>query len=61
MSREIDAKFFSKLVCLSRVPAMTDIERMGVTRRPVAYFRPLSAAGKSYRALWSELREKEKG
>ena len=45
-------------LCLSVVPSMSDIERMGVTRRPVACFRPRSAAGKSYRALWSELKEK---
>jgi len=44
--------------CLSIIPAMSDIERMGVTRRPVAYFRPRSAAGKSYRALWEEVKEK---
>ncbi|MGO9409312.1 MAG: ParA family protein [Spirochaetia bacterium] len=44
--------------CLSIIPAMSDIERMGVTRRPVAYFRPHSAAGKSYGALWSELKTK---
>lgn len=44
--------------CLSIIPAMSDIERMGVTRRPVAYFRPRSAAGKSYRALWDELKQK---
>ncbi|HVP19188.1 MAG TPA: AAA family ATPase [Spirochaetia bacterium] len=45
-------------VCVSIIPAMSEIERMGVTRRPVAYFRPRSAAGKSYRALWNELRAK---
>ena len=47
-----------KNVLLSIIPAMSDIERMGVTRRPVAYFRPRSSAGKSYRALWSELKGK---
>ncbi len=46
--------------CLSIIPAMSDIERMGVTRRPVAYFRPRSAAGKSYRALWDEVKTKLK-
>jgi len=45
-------------VCLSLIPSMSDIERMGVTRRPVAYFRPRSAAGMAYRALWSELKAK---
>ena len=47
--------------CLSIIPAMSDIERMGVTRRPVAYFRPRSAAGKSYRALWDEVKAKLPG
>ena len=42
--------------CRSVIPAMSDIERMGVTRRPVAYFRPKSAAGKAYRALWNEVK-----
>jgi len=41
-------------VCSSIIPSMSDIERMGVTRRPVAYFRIHSTAGKCYRALWSE-------
>jgi MinD-like ATPase involved in chromosome partitioning or flagellar assembly len=44
--------------CVSVIPAMSDIERMGVTRRPVAFFRPRSAAGKSYHALWDELKAK---
>jgi cellulose biosynthesis protein BcsQ len=42
--------------CGSIIPAMSDIERMAVTRRPVAYFRPRSAAGQSYRALWNEVK-----
>ena len=45
-------------VCVSVIPALSDIEKMGVTRRPVAYFRPRSKAGKSFRALWSELKTK---
>ncbi|HUI69529.1 MAG TPA: AAA family ATPase [Spirochaetia bacterium] len=45
-------------VCLSVIPALSDIEAMGVTRRPVAYFRPRSLAGMAYRALWNELQEK---
>jgi chromosome partitioning protein len=44
--------------CLSIIPALSEIERMGVTRRPVAHFRPRSAAGRAYRALWDELKTK---
>ncbi len=42
--------------CSSVIPAMSDIERMGVTRRPVARYRPRSEAGKAYRALWEEIK-----
>jgi cellulose biosynthesis protein BcsQ len=42
-------------VCRSFIPSLSDIERMAVTCRPVAHFKPRSAAGRSYRALWDEL------
>jgi len=44
--------------CRCIIRAMSDIERMGVTRRPCAHFRPRSEAGLAYRALWNEIRSK---
>jgi cellulose biosynthesis protein BcsQ len=37
------------------IPAVTDIERMGVYRQPVAAFSPGSRAARSYAALWDEI------
>jgi chromosome partitioning protein len=42
-------------VCSSYIPSLTDIEKMAVTRRPVAHFKPRSTAGRAYRALWDEI------
>ena len=41
-------------VCRSVIPSLPDIERMALTRRPPAYYRPRSQAGRSYAALWAE-------
>jgi cellulose biosynthesis protein BcsQ len=43
-------------VCRTRVPSLTAIERMAVTRRPVAFYQPGSEAGRAYAALWEEVR-----
>jgi chromosome partitioning protein len=45
-------------VCRTVIPSLSAIERMAVTRRPVAHFRPRSKAGLAYRALWDEIRQK---
>jgi chromosome partitioning protein len=45
-------------VCSAFIPSLSDIERMAVTRRPVAHFRPRSTAGRAYAALWEEVRQK---
>jgi cellulose biosynthesis protein BcsQ len=42
-------------VCRAAIPSLTEIERMALTRRPVAYFRPRSEAGRVYAALWAEV------
>ena len=42
-------------VCRSAIPSLSEIERMALTRRPIAYFRPRSEAGRSYAALWAEV------
>jgi cellulose biosynthesis protein BcsQ len=43
-------------VCRSVIPSLSDIERMALTRRPPAYYRPRSEAGRSYAALWAEVK-----
>ncbi len=43
-------------VCRTPIPSLSDIERMALTRRPVAFFRPRSEAGRAYAALWAEIR-----
>ena len=42
-------------VAATPIPALSLIERMSVERAPVTAFAPRSAAGRAYRALWSEL------
>jgi chromosome partitioning protein len=42
-------------LCRAAIPSLSDIERMALTRRPVAYFRPRSEAGRSYAELWAEV------
>lgn len=37
------------------VPAVTDVERMGVHRQPVAAFAPGSRAARAYVSLWDEV------
>ncbi|MEL7061447.1 MAG: AAA family ATPase [Acidobacteriota bacterium] len=39
----------------SAIPYASDVERMGVERRPVATFAPLSPATGAYHALWNEV------
>lgn len=36
------------------IPYASDVERMGIKRQPVAYFRPGSRAAQAYGALWKE-------
>ena len=45
-------------VCSSFIPSLSDIERMALTCRPVAHFKPRSDAGRAYHALWDELADK---
>ncbi len=39
-----------------RIPYLSDIEKMGVTREPVVSTAPKSVSSKAYLALWNELR-----
>jgi chromosome partitioning protein len=40
------------------VPYASEVERMGLERRPVTDFAPRSPAGLAYTALWQEIRER---
>jgi chromosome partitioning protein len=42
--------------CAAAIPSLSEIEKMAVTRRPVAYYRPRSKGGRAYAALWAEIR-----
>ena len=42
-------------VCRTSIPSLSEIERMAVTRRPVAFSRPRSEGGRAYAALWNEV------
>ena len=42
----------------SSVPYASEVERMGLERRPVGDFAPRSPAGRAYAALWLEIRER---
>lgn len=37
------------------IPYATEVERMGLERRPVTDYAPRTKAGRAYRALWDEL------
>jgi len=43
-------------VLQSHIPHLSQIERMGIKREPVAVFSPGSVASKSYQNLWEEVR-----
>jgi cellulose biosynthesis protein BcsQ len=43
------------------VPYATEVERMGIERRPVTDYVPRSPAGVAYEALWAEARAKVGG
>jgi cellulose biosynthesis protein BcsQ len=38
------------------IPSATDVERMGLDRRPVVAAKPSGAAGRAYAALWAQCR-----
>jgi len=43
------------------IPYATEVERMGVERRPVTDYAPRSPAGQAYEALWAEARSRVGG
>jgi len=42
-------------VCRTVIPSLSAIERMALTRRPIAFYQPRSEPGRLYRALWAEV------
>jgi cellulose biosynthesis protein BcsQ len=44
-------------VLQSFIPYLSQIERMGIKREPVAAFSPESVASKSYQNLWGKIQE----
>lgn len=45
-------------VLATRVPMSSDVERMGIERRPVGSFAPRSRGARAYRTLWNEVRQR---
>lgn len=41
-------------ITVAAIPAASDVERMGVERRPVVVYAPSSPAARAYRDLWNE-------
>lgn len=50
------AKKHGKAILQSRIPYLSQIEKMGLTREPVTASSPRSRAARAYIALWEELR-----
>ena len=48
-------------VLKSMIPYATEVERMGIERRPVTDYVPRSPAGMAYQALWAEAKSKVGG
>ncbi len=46
-----------KGVLQSSIPYLSQIERMGIQREPVAAFSPESLASQSYQNLWEKIQE----
>jgi len=47
--------------CRTTIPSSSEIERMGLERRPVACFAPHSPGAQAVQALWLELEERLRG
>lgn len=48
-------------VLQTTIPYASEVERMGLERRPVTDYAPRSAAGRAYRALWEEVQSRVDG
>jgi cellulose biosynthesis protein BcsQ len=49
-----------KITCFlkSQIPYLAEVEKMGLTREPVAHTNPKSPAALAYESLWQEIKEK---
>jgi cellulose biosynthesis protein BcsQ len=59
LHRDLSDSFRTKFdrVLQNTIPYSSDVERMGVERKPVNSFAPRSTAATSYRQLWAEIRQ----
>jgi hypothetical protein len=59
MHKELMAMMLKEFngVLRSLIPYLSQIERMGIEREPVAAFAPGSVASKAYQNLWSKFQE----
>ena len=46
-----------KRILKNSIPALSEIERMGINREPVVASSPSSRSTAAYRGLWNEIRE----
>jgi chromosome partitioning protein len=59
LHRDVIDEFGSRRrVLKSRIPASTDVERMGPRRKPVPEFAPHSRSAAAYRDLWAEAKKR---
>ncbi len=47
-------------ICENYIPYLSDIEKMGVNRKPVPFYRPNSKAALAYISLWGEIKKRLK-
>jgi chromosome partitioning protein len=59
MHREIlnDWDFKKELFCNTSIPYLSDVERMGIYRKPVVAFKPGSDASAAFAGLWAEIKK----
>ena len=62
LHREITENFSSERarVAATFVPYLAVVENMSVQRAPVTVFAPRSSAARAYRALWSEIQDRDR-
>jgi chromosome partitioning protein len=56
MIKELNGKMPN--LCMSSIPFLADVEKMGIYRKPLGDFSPNSKAAASFRALWKEIKTK---
>jgi chromosome partitioning protein len=59
MHREIlnDWDYKKEIFCKTSIPYLSDVERMGIYRKPVVAFKPGSDASAAFGLLWAEIKK----